>query len=84
MIAQVNYHRLNDQHEETGQEDYHFTSYSLEEVYDTKDFYERHMMKIASRMDAFHQNGSRLMLNRIKHIHIALAVASTLKPVLGK
>ena len=77
LIAQVEYIRLNDAHEIVGYEDYHFSSYALEKVDDSKDFYERHMMKIASRMDSFHQNGSRLMLHRIKHIHIALAVASS-------
>ena len=77
LIAQVNYLRMNDQHEVTGNEDYHFASYSLELVQDPKDFYERHMNKIISRMDSFHQNGSRLMISHIKHIHIALAVASS-------
>ena len=83
LIAQVNYLRLNDAHEVIGNEDYHFASYSLEEVDDPKDFYERHMCKIMSRMDSFHQNGSRLMINIIKHIHIALAIASPRQPVLG-
>ena len=77
LIAQVNYLRLNDQHEVIGNEDYHFSSYSLESVENPKDFYERHMNKIISRMDSFHQNGSRLMISHIKHIHIALAVASS-------
>ena len=84
LIAQVNYLRLNDQHEVTGEEDYHFASYSLEEVADPKEFYKRHMCKIMSRMDSFHQNGSRLMINVIKHIHIALAMTSPRQPVLGK
>ena len=84
LIAQVNYLRLNDQHEVTGNEDYHFASYSLEEVTDPKDFYERHMCKLMSRMDSFHQNGSRLMIHHIKHIHIALAMTSSRQPVLGK
>ena len=74
LIAQVNYLRVNENHEVIGQEDFHFASYQAEEVFDTKDFYERHMAKIASRMDGFHQRGSRLLLNRFKHIHIALTV----------
>ena len=77
LVSQVEYLRLNDAHEVVGQEDYHFASYSLEKVDDPKDFYERHMMKIASRMDSFHQNDSRLMLHRIKHIHIVIAVTSS-------
>ena len=76
LVAQVNYERMNDMHEVTGNEDYHFASYSLEDVYDTKDFYGRHMCKIASRMDSFHQNGSRLMIHHIKHIHIQVVVCS--------
>ena len=74
LIAQVNYLRVNENHEVIGQEDFHFASYQAEEVFNTKDFYERHMAKIASRMDGFHQRGSRLLLNRFKHIHIALTV----------
>ena len=74
LIAQVNYLRVNENHEVIGQEDFHFASYQAEEVYNPKDFYERHMAKIASRMDGFHQRGSRLLLNRFKHIHIALTV----------
>ena len=76
LIAKVNYLRLNERHEVMGDEDYHFSSYAMERVEDPKDFYERHMNKIISRMDSFHQNGSRLMINTIKHIHIALAVTS--------
>ena len=74
LVAQVNYERMNDSHEVVGNEDYHFASYSLEEVFDSKEFYERHMCKIASRMDSFHQNGSRLIIHSIKHIHIQLVV----------
>ena len=72
LIAKVNYLRLNDQHEVIDNEDYHFSSYALEEVTEPKVFYERHMNKIISRMDTFHQNGSRLMINHIKHIHISM------------
>ena len=74
LIAQVNYSRLNDQHEEVDQEDYHFASYQMEKVEDVEEFYNRHLMKISSRMDTFHQNGSRLVINYIKHIHIHLVV----------
>ena len=74
LIAQVNYFRLNDQHEEVGQEDYHFASYQLEEVKDVPQFYQRHLQKVISRINGFHQNGSRLIINRIKHIHIQLCM----------
>ena len=76
LVAKVNYQRMNDAHDIIGKEDYHFASYSLEDVYDTKDFYERHMCKITSRMDSFHHNGSRLIIHQIKHIHIQLVVCS--------
>ena len=74
LIAQVNYSRLNDRHEEVGQEDYHFASYQLEEVKDVPEFYNRHLKKVISRIDMFHQNGSRLIINCIKHIHIQLCM----------
>ena len=74
LIAQINFLRMNDKHEVIGNEDYHFTSYSQETVSDVEEFYERHMQKIASRLDSFHENGSRLLINQIKHIHIALSV----------
>ena len=73
LIDQVIYVRMNDQHEVIGQEGYHFASYQAE-VYNPKDFYERHMSKIISRMDSFQRNDSRLMINTIKYIHIALTV----------
>lgn len=76
LIAQVNFFRMNEQHEVIGNEDYHFASYSLETVENPKIFYERHMNKIISRMDMFHERGSRLMISHIKHIHIKLAVTS--------
>ena len=74
LIAQINFLRLNDEHEVNGNEDYHFASYHAEEVFDAKEFYQRHMCKIASRLDSFNERGSRLMINRIKHIHVSLTV----------
>ena len=76
LIAQVNYVRLNDRHEEMGEGNYHFASYmyKLEEVEDALDYYTRHMNKISERMAMFHQNGSRLLVNYIKHIHIELCM----------
>ena len=73
LIAEVNYIRVNDQLEETGDENYHFASYSQEYVDDAVEFYERHMQKVTSRMDSFHVNGSRLLLNKFSHIHIAIS-----------
>ena len=79
LIAQVSYLRLNELHEIVGEEDYHFSSYQMEKVMDVPDFYNRHLAKVASRMDAFHQNGSRLLIHRIKHIHISMMVLSKQK-----
>ena len=75
LIAQINFLRLNESHEVIGNEDYHFCSYQAEEVHNAEEFYQRHMCRIASRLEAFNQNGSRLMINRIKHIHISLTMA---------
>ena len=60
-------------------ETYHFASYSAEwvEKMSCMDFYERHMQKIATRMDEFNKKGSSLKLNRIKHIHIAITACNT-------
>ena len=74
LVAQVNYMRVDDSHEIIGYEDYHFGSYSLEPVENPPDFYQRHMSKIATRMDSFHQHGSRLLVHAIKHIHIQLVM----------
>lgn len=68
--SSTNYVRLNEKHDEVGQEDYKFLSYQMEEVSCVQEFYTNHLAKIASRMDTFHQNGSRLILQHIKHIHI--------------
>ena len=70
LVAQVSYHHLNDKHEIVDEKKYHFTSYSMEEVKDISEFYKRHLNKIISRMDSFHEGGSRLLLHRINHIHI--------------
>ena len=74
LIAKVNYARLNDEHEEIDTQDFHFASYQLQQVDDVKTFYETHMLKILSRMDSFHQNGSRLVINAIEHIHIQMVI----------
>ena len=51
---------------------YHFPSYRVELIDDPDKFYERHIDKIASRMEDFHVNGSNLTFKRIEHIHICL------------
>ena len=76
LIAKVNYSRLNDSHEKVRKADYHLGSYCVEEVLNTDDFYEKHILKIISRMDSFQQNGSRLIFNAISHIHIRMTTTS--------
>ena len=52
---------------------YHFTSYGAEFVYDPKEFFERHMMKISQRLGDFNLHGSDLVFKTISHIHIQLS-----------
>ena len=80
LIAECEYNRLNEVQNVTEIVSYHFASYSAERVTDAKEFYARHLEKIASRMDTFHQRGSNLLFERIKHLHIALSVESGCMP----
>ena len=72
LIVECEYIRLNEAHEIIERVTHHFTSYQAETVFDAREFYTRHMQKIASRMDDFNLNGSNLLLHAIKHIHIAI------------
>ena len=76
LIAHCEYHRINAVQDVIEKVSYHFASYSAERVTDANAFYARHLQKIASRMDSFHQRGSNLIFQRIKHIHIALSIES--------
>ena len=69
LVAKVNFHQLPSQELRT----YHFGSYAAEFVDDPKDFFERHMMKIAQRMEDFNERGSNLVILNISHIHIQLS-----------
>ena len=80
LIAECEYHRLNALQDVIEVTSYHFASYSAETVTNARDFYARHLEKIASRMDTFHQQGSNLIFQRIKHIHIALSLQSGCLP----
>ena len=73
LIAKVDYFQLNNEHQTVNERSYHFPSYSSEEIVDVYDFFVRHMMKIASRMDSFNANGSNLLIKKIEHIHIQLS-----------
>lgn len=72
LIAKVNYFHLNEYQKIISERSYHFPSYQSENVINAQDFFTRHMAKIASRMDAFHTNGSNLIIDKIEHIHIAI------------
>ena len=51
---------------------YHFGSYAAELVDEPEDVFQRHMMKIAQRMEDFNEHGSNLVIVNISHIHIQL------------
>ena len=68
LVAKVYFHHLPSQELRS----YHFGSYASELVDDPKDVFERHMMKIAHRMDDFNEHGSNLLISSISHIHIQL------------
>ena len=80
LIAECEYQRLNAVQEVIETTSYHFASYSSERVTNAQSFYTRHLEKIASRMDTFHKQGSNLIFQRIKHIHIALSIESGCLP----
>lgn len=64
LIAKVNMIHFNTTTNETCERSYHFASYKSEIVDDCNEFYQRHMMKIASRMDSFNQNGSNCLYKK--------------------
>ena len=74
LVAKVNFIHINQQTGEMEERSYHFPSFSCEKVIHVKDFYERHMNKIASRLISFNCHGSNLLLKNIAHIHILLVV----------
>ena len=76
LIAKVNFTHFNSETQQVSNRAYHFPSYATEEVNDVEDFFIRHMMKIASRMDSFNVNGSNLVIKNIEHIHIQLTFLS--------
>ena len=73
LIAKIEFAAINDG-KETEVRHYHFTSYQAEFVEDRKEFFQRHMLKIASRLNEFNQNGSNLIMKRICDCHIAISI----------
>ena len=76
LVAKVNFIHMVD--EDQSLRSYHFPSYQAEPVVHFRDFFIRHMLKIAQRLDAFHHEGSHLLLPNIEHIHILLTHRSCL------
>lgn len=73
LIAKINFIHVNNESNEVEERAYHFASFQSEIVNDAEDFFERHMTKIASRLDSFNKNGSNLLLKNIAHIHVVLS-----------
>ena len=72
LVAKIKFIHINETAKEIEERSYHFTSYQYEHVLNTNEFYQRHMQKIASRLDSFNRNGSNLMIKNIEHVHICL------------
>ena len=75
LVAKAQYKHIN--MELNGQESdrvYYFPSYHSEVIEDIDEFFTSHLLKIASRMDSFHTNGSNLVLDYIEHIHVEINV----------
>ena len=77
LVAEVEFIKINHEDEVAS---FHFASHQMEWVEDSEDFYERHFGKIISRLDQFNNQGSNLLVNRIKHIHIRLNVVNCAFP----
>ena len=52
---------------------YHHTSAPSEEITDPEEFFERHMLRIGSRLDNFNRHGSCLLLQSIEAVHLQLS-----------
>lgn len=74
LVAKVRFIHINNITNEMDERFYHFASYSCEKVNDIDEFFQRHMTKIASRLDQFNVNGSNLLMKNIDHIHVLLTV----------
>lgn len=76
LVAKVRFVHVNQITNEMEERLYHFPSYQAETVIDANEFYQRHMRKIASRIESFNQNGSNLLIKNIAHVHILLTTLS--------
>lgn len=73
LVAKVCFIHFNNTTNETEERYYHFPSYQSELVTNAEEFYQRHMEKIASRLESFNNGGSNLVIKNIEHIHILLS-----------
>ena len=73
LIAKIEFAAIRDG-KESEVRHYHFSSYQAEYVEDCKEFFKKHMLKIASRLSDFNNNGSNLVMKKISHCHIALNI----------
>ena len=74
LIVKANYIRpTRSDDEDTTTLGIHFPSLQSEEVSDVEDFFNRHMSKILTRMDTFHEKGSNLILENIEYVYIELS-----------
>ena len=72
LVAKVNFIHV-DLNEDDNVRSYHFPSYATHEIEMPHDFFNRNMMKIASRLNDFNKEGSNLLLKNIEHIHILIS-----------
>ena len=74
IVAKVQYQRIKDGQITDDNIVVFFPSYGAEIVTEPHHFFERHMFKIAERMDMFHKNGSNLILYKIDCLHVDLSI----------
>ena len=71
LVAVVRYIREKDNDESR----VYLPSFQSETIYDIEEFFMRHMMKIAQRMEEFNNKGSNIFLKNIEEIHLHLTCA---------
>ena len=76
LIAKVNFEHFNLVKETTDERSYYFPSYGSENIVEIRDFFDRHLMKIASRLDSFTVDGSSLIIKNIDCIFVQLSVVN--------
>ena len=73
LIAKVDFVSVRDG-KEAETRSFYFTSFQAENVYDPEEFFNRHMLKIASRLKDFNRNGSNLIIKTISDCYVAITV----------